>query len=76
MDASYGTGVTAAELAAKIVDPASATTFDPNVFSFFSEVTEERQRAFMDHMAVDVDSAARVAQAFSELAGFDLPLAC
>lgn len=74
VDAPYGTGITAAELAVAIADPRSAAACHPNVFGFFSEVDEETQRAFIERFGIDPEAASRVAKAFEEMAGFSLPL--
>ncbi|PLU22311.1 hypothetical protein BMJ29_08670, partial [Sinorhizobium medicae] len=46
-NAPYGTTLSAEQLAAKISDPASAVSFDPSAFSFFSEVDESLQISFL-----------------------------
>jgi hypothetical protein len=75
VNAPYGTMVSAEQLASKISDPASAEHFDPSAFSFFSEVHEGLQSAFIAEMAVDHVRACEVALKYSRLAGYTLPLA-
>lgn len=53
VNAPYGTTLSAEQLASKISDPASAVSFDPSAFSFFSEVDESLQISFLDEMHVD-----------------------
>lgn len=73
--APYGVKISARELADKLQDPASATSFDAAAFAFFSEVSPELQIAFMDEMGVSKADAALVAALFSDAAGYELPLA-
>lgn len=75
VSAPYGVVVTAVQLAEKIADIGSAETCDCSVFAFLSEVSPQLQRAFIDEMGVSKDAVAKVAQKFSALAGFPLPLA-
>ncbi|MBB5536339.1 hypothetical protein GGD55_003046 [Rhizobium giardinii] len=75
VNAPYGTTLSAEQLASKISDPASALSFDPAVFSFFSEVDEKLQISFLDEMHVDPTIASELARKFSTLAGYPLPLA-
>ena len=75
VNAPYGTSLSAADLASKIVDPASADYFDPAVFSFFSEVSEDLQKLFLREMGLDLRSVSDLAHKFSDLAGYPLPLA-
>ncbi|WP_457813780.1 hypothetical protein U8C43_07455 (plasmid) [Sinorhizobium meliloti] len=74
VNAPYGTTLSAEQLAAKISDPASAVSFDPSAFSFFSEVDKSLQISFLAEMHVD-PTAASLARKFSVLAGYPLPLA-
>lgn len=75
VNAPYGTNLTATELAAKVCDPASPAAFDASAFSFFSDVDVGLQKDFIEEMELDPAVVTRIAQAFAELAGFDLPLA-
>ncbi|MQV88299.1 hypothetical protein GHK39_27800 [Sinorhizobium medicae] len=75
VNAPYGTTLSAEQLASKISDPASAVSFDPSAFSFFSEVDESLQISFLDEMHVDPTAASDLARKFSLLAGYPLPLA-
>ncbi|MGK9264168.1 hypothetical protein KXS15_24905 [Sinorhizobium meliloti] len=75
VNAPYGTAFSAEQLASKISDPASAVSFDPSAFSFFSEVDEKLQILFLDEMQVDPTAASDLARKFSALAGYPLPLA-
>ena len=75
VNAPYGTTLSAEQLAAKISDPASAVSFEPSAFSFFSEVDESLQISFLDEMHVDPMAASDLARKFSALAGYPLPLA-
>lgn len=75
VNAPYGTALSAEQLATRIADPISADHFDPSAFSFFSEVDEELQHAFLHEMHIDASIAIDLAKRFSALAGYDLPLA-
>ncbi|PLU63311.1 hypothetical protein BMJ21_27105 [Sinorhizobium medicae] len=75
VNAPYGTTLSTEQLASKISDPASAVSFDPSAFSFFSEVDESIQISFLDEMHVDPTAASDLARKFSLLAGYPLPLA-
>ncbi len=74
VNAPYGAGLSAAELAGKITNPPSAEAFDPCAFAFFSEVSPGLQSAFIREMGVELAQVVRVAQKFSEAAGYPLPL--
>ncbi|WP_412507463.1 hypothetical protein [Roseovarius sp. SYSU LYC5161] len=74
VSAPYGVTVTAAQLAEKIVNPKSADEYDAVAFSFFSDVSPNLQKKFIKQMGVNADSAAKVANKFSKLAGFKLAL--
>jgi len=58
----YGTALSAEQLASKISDPASAVSFDPSAFSFFSEVDEDLQVSFLNEMHVDPTAATDLAR--------------
>lgn len=75
VNAPYGTSLSAEQLAAKISDPESVTHCDPAAFSFYSEVEEGLQNSFLQEMHIDPHIAADVAQRFSAVAGYTLPLA-
>jgi hypothetical protein len=75
VNAPYGTSLSAEQLASRIADPASADIFDASAFSFFSDVDESLQHAFLDEMHVDPAIASELAKKFSALAGYTLPLA-
>ncbi|TKD15620.1 hypothetical protein FBT96_16150 [Rhodobacter capsulatus] len=75
VSAPYGVLVTAAELAAKIADIKSAESCDCSVFAFLSEVSPKLQQSFIDEMNVSRDAVIAVAKKFSDLAGYELPLA-
>jgi hypothetical protein len=75
VNAPYGTSLSADELAAKISDPKSAENYDPSAFSFFSDVDETLQTAFLIEMRIDRVIARQLARQFSALAGYTLPLA-
>lgn len=75
VNAPYGTSLTADELAAKLVIPASDGNSDPSVYAFYSDVSDRLQTAFLAEMAIPFDVASKVAASYSELAGFVLPLA-
>lgn len=75
VNAPYGGGVDAWELAARIADPASAARFDGPSFAFFSEVSPTLQDAFIAEMRVDRAAAVMVARLFGERAGYDMALA-
>ncbi len=75
VNAPYGANLSAQQLAAKIVDPASLAFFDAPVFAFFSEVKEGLQHQFIDIMGVDHDQAHWMANQFAIQAGYALPLA-
>jgi hypothetical protein len=75
VNAPYGANLSACQLAAKIVDPASADSYDASVFAFFSEVREVLQEQFIQSMGVDKLQVHSVAKLFEDKAGFPLPLA-
>lgn len=75
VNAPYGTNLSAEQLASKLTDPASADHYDVSAFSFFSDVGEDLQHSFLDAMHVNLADASIVAQKFSDLAGYELPLA-
>lgn len=75
VNAPYGVDLSAHQLAANIVDPASLGTFDAPVFAFFSEVDEKLQHQFIDIMGVDHDQAHWMADQLGAKAGYPLPLA-
>jgi hypothetical protein len=74
VNAPYGTSLSASDLAAIIGDPSCADRFDPSAFAFFSELDARLQRAFIVEMELDFGAALALAQRFSELAGYALPL--
>ena len=75
VNAPYGTSLSAEQLTSKIVDPASAEYYEASAFAFFSEVCESLQHSFLDEMHVNLTDAFVVAQRFSDMAGYELPLA-
>lgn len=75
VNAPYGADLSARQLAARIVDPASVSANDASVFAFFSEVREDLQRQFVDAMGIDRDQAQKVAAQLASKAGYRLPLA-
>ncbi len=75
VNAPYGADLSARQLAARIVDPASALANDASVFAFFSEVREDLQRQFIAAMSLDFCKVRGVAAQFSSKVGYPLPLA-
>jgi hypothetical protein len=75
VNASYGTRLSAEQLASKLADPASADHCDVFAFAFFSDVGEALQLSFLDEMHISLADASIVAQKFSDMAGYQLPLA-
>lgn len=75
VNAPYGADLSAHQLAAMITDPKSASNFVAPVFSFFSEVALPMQKQFIAGMGVDAIKASQVADEFSKLSGYALPLA-
>lgn len=75
VNAPYGAGVSAHQLAVMIADLKSATDFSGPVFAFFSEVTPELQQEFIKDMAVDQKKASKVADMLSKASGYHLQLA-
>lgn len=75
VNAPYGASVTASQLAAKIADLNSATTYDPAAFAFLSEVSPDLQHRFIEEMGVNAHEVAEVASRFSVIAGYKLALA-
>ncbi len=75
VNAPYGTNLSAEQLASKISDIASVENYDASAFSFYSEVNADLQNQFLDEMEIDHASAAKIAQKFSQLAGYPLALA-
>ncbi len=74
VNAPYGADLTAHQLAARIVDPASVTDNDASVFAFFSEVSEGLQKQFIASMRIDEFRARSIAAQFAAKAGYSLPL--
>ena len=75
VNAPYGTNLSAEQLASKISDIASVENYDASAFSFYSEVNADLQHQFLDEMEIDHTAAAKIAQEFSQLAGYPLALA-
>ncbi|WP_026792224.1 hypothetical protein [Pleomorphomonas oryzae] len=75
VNAPYSVKVSAHELAAKLQDPSSATSFDASAFAFFSEVSPKLQTEFLEEMGVNMADVIAVATLFSAAAGYKLPLA-
>ena len=75
VNAPYGANLSACQLAAKISDPKSVSAGDASVFSFFSEVSPELQKQFIDDFGLDFDDVNYVASQMADLSGYDLPLA-
>jgi hypothetical protein len=75
VNAPYGAGLSAHQLAAMISDPASASDFNAPVFAFFSEVSPALQHEFIVDMGLDGEEVSAVASQFAELSGYTLPLA-
>lgn len=69
-----GGSITAEELAARIVEPASARDGDPYALAFFSDVWLKQQLDFIDKMKVDLVAVILVAREFTKLAGWEMPL--
>ncbi|MGK6320151.1 hypothetical protein [Sphingomonas sp. DT-204] len=75
VNAPYGVNLSAHQLAAKIADPESASSFDASVFAFFSEVKPALQIEFIEAMGVNESKARCVARQFAAKSGLALPLA-
>lgn len=75
VNAPYGTSLSAEQLASKIANPVSAHQFDVSAFAFFSDVSEDLQHSFLNEMHINLTDASVVAQKFSDMAGYELPLA-
>lgn len=75
VNAPYGAGLSAHQLANLIIDPASADAFDASAFSFFSDVKPALQRAFVEDMGLDGYAVHHVASVFSRKCGYGLALA-
>ncbi|MET7243868.1 hypothetical protein ABZT49_10905 [Methylobacterium sp. EM32] len=75
VNAPYGANLSARQLAAKIVDPASVSADDASVFAFLSDVSEDLQRQFIGVMGLDAAQVRAIATRFAEKAGYPLPLA-
>lgn len=75
IDAPYGVGISAPQLAKAISDFSQAQSNLAPVFSFFSEVSLDLQQAFVKDMKLDPAAVKQVAIKIQTLAGFDLPLA-
>ena len=75
VNAPYGAGLSAHQLAAMIAVPKSAAEFNAPVFAFFSEVPAGVQQQFLKIMGVDEVQASAVADQFAKLSGYTLPLA-
>lgn len=75
VNAPYGAGLSAHQLATKIADSHSAGSFDACVFAFFSEVKPALQKAFIQAMGVDESKAHKVACQMAKKSGIQLALA-
>lgn len=75
VNAPYGAGLSAHQLAAKIAAPESASFVDASVFAFFSEVKPSLQKAFIEEMGVDPALVHAVASLLAKKSGFELALA-
>lgn len=75
INAPYSVAVTPEQLAEKLADMGSASSFDAAAFAFLSEVSPTLQAQFLLEMGVERASVSEVAKAYSELAGYLLPLA-
>lgn len=75
VNAPYGVGLCAHQLAAMISDPASVHDFNASVFAFFSEVSVALQEQFISSMGVDSAQVSAVASQFAHLSGYTFPLA-
>jgi hypothetical protein len=75
VNAPYGTGLSAHQLASMIGDPNSVIEVNGPVFSFFSEVPAEVQKQFIAGMGVDQEQVSKVADEMSKATGYPLPLA-
>lgn len=72
--APYGANLSAHQLAALIAGPKSASGFNAPAFSFFSEVSPTLQLQLVAEMGVDADKVYAVADRFSHLSSYALPL--
>ena len=75
VNAPYGAGLSAHQLAAMIVDPASAAQFNAPVFTFFSELAVAVQKEFLAATGVSEAQASTVAALYAHASGYALPLA-
>lgn len=75
VNAPYGTSLSAEQLASKLTDTASADNYDVSAFAFFSDVGQDLQHLFLDEMHISMADVSAVAQRFSDMAGYELPLA-
>lgn len=75
INAPYSEAVSAVELAEKISSMDSVQNHDHAAFAFLSEVSLKLQREFIGEMHLDESKVAAVAQGFSKLAGYKMPLA-
>ena len=75
IDAPYGVGVSASQLAEAITDLDTAKTLISSVLAFFSEVSVSLQSAFIDEMNLDIEAVKQVAIEFQDLAGYPMALA-
>nr|WP_321457131.1 hypothetical protein [uncultured Cohaesibacter sp.] len=74
IDAPYGVGVTAPQLAEAITCMDAAKGLFVSVASFFAEVDVSLQQAFIAEMQLDLDAVKAVALQFAEMAGYSSPL--
>ena len=74
VNAPYGVLVTAEQLAAKLTSPKSVEKRDPSVFAFLSEVSFKLQNEFIEEMNLNKNKVTLIADAFSEMVGYSLPL--
>ena len=74
VNAPYGVLVTAEQLAAKLTSSKSVEERDPSVFAFLSEVSFKLQNEFIEEMNLNKNKVTLIADAFSEMVGYSLPL--
>jgi hypothetical protein len=74
VNAPYGAGLSARQLAARLVTLESVDRCDASVFAFLSEVRPSLQTAFIDAMGVDEAAVREVARLFAIRSGYPLEI--
>jgi hypothetical protein len=75
VNAPYGADLSAQQLAVSLVDPDAGRACPGPIFAFFSEISVQDQKRFIEEMGLNMQEVRRVATALSAKAGYKLALA-